>query len=88
MEGQLKDGPDFRKEVKWAPGTQAEFIGSSLVVQWLRPCTSTARSSGSIPGWWTKILNSHVAQLPKKVNKGTSAPSWTIVTDEIHNAFI
>lgn len=51
MEGQLKDGPDFRKEVKWAPGTQAEFIGSSLVVQWSKPGTFTAKGPGSIPGW-------------------------------------
>ena len=28
---------------------------TSLVVQWLRLCTSTAGGMGSIPGWGTKI---------------------------------
>ena len=31
---------------------------TSLVVQWLRPCTFNAGSTGSIPGWGTKIPNS------------------------------
>ena len=39
--------------------------GTSLVVQWLRLCTSTARGMGSIPGWGAKIL--HAAWLGKKI---------------------
>ena len=31
--------------------------GTSLMVQWLGPCTSTAGGMGSIPGWGTKILH-------------------------------
>ena len=31
------------------------FLGSSLVVQWLGCCTSTARALGLIPGQGTKI---------------------------------
>ena len=30
-------------------------LGTSLVVQWLRICTSTSGSLGSIPSWGTKI---------------------------------
>ena len=33
-------------------------IGTSLVVQWLRLCTSTAGAAGSIPRQGTKILHS------------------------------
>ena len=32
------------------------IVGTSLVVQWLRLCTSTAGGAGSTPGWGTKIL--------------------------------
>ena len=38
--------------------------GTSLVVQWLRLCTSTARGTGLIPGQETKIL--HAGQPKKK----------------------
>ena len=30
--------------------------GTSLVIQWLRHHTSTARGMGLIPGWGTKIM--------------------------------
>ena len=30
-------------------------LETALVVQWLRPHTSTARSAGSIPGWGAKF---------------------------------
>jgi len=36
------------------------------VGQWLRPCTSTAGGTGSIPGLGTKTLN---AKHPKKKKK-------------------
>ena len=32
-------------------------VGTSLEVQWLRLCTSTAEARGSIPGWRIKIPN-------------------------------
>ena len=32
--------------------------GTSLVVQWLELCTSTAGGTGLIPGWGTKIPHS------------------------------
>ena len=41
--------------------------GTSLAVQWLRRCASTAGGTGSIPGWGTKIP--HTADQPKKPNK-------------------
>ena len=31
------------------------ILGTSLAVQWLRLCASTARGTGFIPGWETKI---------------------------------
>ena len=34
---------------------QETFPGTSLVVQWLRLCTSTAGGMGSIPSWRAKI---------------------------------
>ena len=41
--------------------------GTSLAVQWLRFCTSTAEGVGSIPGQGSKIL--HVSQHGKKKKK-------------------
>ena len=41
--------------------------GSSLVVQWLRPCDSTARGVGLIPGQVTKIL--HASWCGQKIQK-------------------
>ena len=35
--------------------TKVDSIGTSLVVQWLRLCASSARDVGLIPGWGTKI---------------------------------
>ena len=42
---------------------------SSLVVQWLRLCTSSEGGSGSIPGWGTRILH---AKKKKEINTYTS----------------
>ena len=33
-----------------------ERVGTSLVVQWLRPYAFTAEDAGSIPSWGMKIL--------------------------------
>ena len=41
-------------------------LGISLMVQWLRLCTSTAGGTGSIPSWETKIPH---AVRPKKEKK-------------------
>ena len=35
--------------------TKITALETSLVVQWLRLCTSKARGAGSIPVWGTKI---------------------------------
>ena len=35
--------------------SQVTLKGTSLVVQWLRLCTSNVRDKGSTPGWGTKI---------------------------------
>ena len=41
----------------WNPLVRIKTLtaGISLVVQWLRLCTSTAGGTGSIPGWTAKI---------------------------------
>ena len=39
--------------------------GTSLVVQWLRFCASTAGSIGLVSGWGTKIL--HGARCSQKI---------------------
>ena len=40
--------------------------GTSLVVQWLRLCTSTAEGTVSIPGWGTKIPHAMQHRAPEK----------------------
>ena len=41
-------------------------VGTSLVVQWLRPQTSTAGGMGLIPGWGTKIPHAMQCAPPQK----------------------
>ena len=51
-------------------------MGTSLVVQWLRICASTAGGMGSIPGWGTKIP--HAAQSSQKqTKKKINGNPWT-----------
>ena len=49
--------------------------GTSLAVQWLRLCASTAGGTGSIPGWRTKIL--HATKGGQKIKK--KKKDWQIV---------
>ena len=44
--------------------------GTSLAVQWLRICTSTAGSRGSIPGWGTRIPHAMCRGQKKKNAEG------------------
>ena len=48
-----------------------KFLGSSLAIQWLGLCASTARGLGSIPGWGTKIPKAvrHSQKKKKKITK-------------------
>ena len=41
------------------------FIGTSLVAQWLRFCVSDAGGPGSIPDWGTKSLMQRLSVLSK-----------------------
>ena len=71
----LRTGPKSSLFVLPVPGTEPEHIvglkkvhcGTSLVVQWLRLCTSTAGSLGLIPGQGTKIP--HAMQCQKRGKK-------------------
>ena len=59
--------------------------GTSLVVQWLGLCASTARDMGSIPGWGTKIPHATWHSLPI-AKKEFSKPSLLIpLHDQCHN---
>ena len=44
---------------------RTEKVGTSLAVQRLRLCASTAGGMSQVPGWGTKILHASAAQ-PKK----------------------
>ena len=54
------------------------FLGTSLVVQRLRLCTSHARDTGLIPGWGTKIPACHVVwpNFKKKEKKNWFLNYW------------
>ena len=42
----------YQRHTEWKnPVPKDHILGTSLVVQWLRLCTSTAGGTGSIPGW-------------------------------------
>ena len=49
--------------------SKASGTGTSLVVQWLILCASSAGDTSSIPGWGTKVLSSHGVQPKKKTLK-------------------
>ena len=47
---------------------------TSLVVQWLGLCTSTAGGTGSIPGWGTKILHASLGGQKTPQNQKNKPP--------------
>ena len=57
--------------------------GTSLAVQWLRLCNSTAGGTGSIPGWGTNILHSHAVQWGKKIIQGESKINMCLLAVQI-----
>ena len=57
-----------------SPRRQESLGGTSLAVQWLRLCASTAEGAGSIPGLETKIP--HARQHDQKKKKENH---WTIM---------
>ena len=48
------------------PNQEGVFLGTSMAVQRLRLCASTAGGSGSIPGWGTKSLHALLQGRGKK----------------------
>ena len=56
-------------------GGKIPSAGTSLAVQWLRPCASNAGGVGSIPGWGTKISHG------KKISHQWRGP-WARVQEE------
>ena len=65
---------------KWIFGSKGIYDGTSLVVQWLRLCTSTAGDMSSSPGWATKIgfphPAPHMVQPGKKKKKKKTWLRW------------
>ena len=57
---------------------ESPFIGTSLEVQWLRLCASTAGGMGSIPGQGPKIL--HAAVTPSQI-KGKINPFYNCISE-------
>ena len=55
----------YSKMLKTPQGQENRWTGSSLVVQWLRLHTSTARGKSSIPGWRTKIQHAMQPKIHK-----------------------
>ena len=67
--------------------------GASLVAQWLKICTSIARSTDSTSGWGTKILHAEWHRQPKvsknKLNMDHGLTSWPVADDlVISHSFI
>ena len=59
--------------------------GSSLVVQWLRLCSSTAEGADWIPGQRTKILHgSQCGQKIKRKIKKKSLRKFIVFKEEVH----
>ena len=57
----------FRK-IQLYSQSKEEHLGTSLVVQWIRLCAPNAGDTGSIPDWWTKILQAtRHSQKKKKI---------------------
>ena len=52
--------------------SKSDFMGTSLVVQWLKLHNFDAGDMGSIPGWETKIP--HAVRHGQKTNKQTNKP--------------
>ena len=54
-------------DIEWLNGYKNKICGTSLVVQWLRLCTSNAGGTGSFPGSGTKIP--HASWYGEKIKK-------------------
>ena len=58
------------------------MLGISLVIQWLRLCTSIARGTDSITGQGTKILHVSWCNQKKKKKKVTAKKSNYMLAQE------
>ena len=67
----LDSSGDSSEEIWEGPGyieaLPKKAHGTTLVVQWLRPCASNTGDASLIPCWWTKIP--HATWHNKKINK-------------------
>ena len=49
------------------------LLGTSLAIQWLRLCVSTAGGMGSVPGWGARILHATQGKA-KRIHTQKSKP--------------
>ena len=67
-------------------GLKQHPVGTSLVVQWLRLCTSTVGAAGSIPRQGTKILHAgQCAPLKEKPTK-TKRPQHLFISPQFYRS--
>jgi len=58
-------------------------LGTSLVVQWLRLCASTARSTGLIPDAGTNVLHALKCSQKKKKKEAKKEKTGTLMAQRI-----
>ena len=58
-------------------------LGTSLVVQWLRLCAPTARSTGLIPDGGTKVLHALKCSQGEKKKEGKKEKMGTLMAQRI-----
>ena len=68
--------------MKWRAFKRLRTLGTSLVVQWLRLCASTARSTGLIPDGGTNVLHALKCSQKKK-REGKKEKTGTLVAQRI-----
>ena len=69
--------------MKWRAFKRLRTLGTSLVVQWLRLCASTARSTGLIPDGGTNVLHAFNCSQKKKKREGKKEKTGTLVAQRI-----
>ena len=66
---------------RWVLNSKTSVLGTSLAVQWLRPCASTAGGTGSIPGWELRSCMPHGAAKTFKKKKKKKKKTSVLIRD-------
>ena len=74
----------FTDSSDWSELTSLKsYMGTSLVVRWLRLCTSTAGGPGSIPGRGTEILHPACCAVQQNKTKQNKKNEFVTVTNSV-----